>query len=71
MLTIDGVQCQHAKCTANAEPGMKFCQYHLEGLQFLVAQLEIRCSRCEAWAPRGLLNHDCTNPDPQPPPDEL
>lgn len=42
-----------------------------EHLSFLLAQLEIRCDKCEMLAPEGLGNHDCANPSPQPPEAEL
>jgi hypothetical protein len=64
-------ECEHRECNEEAVPDMRFCHVHMEGLHFLFSQLEIRCPRCGAWSPEGLLWHDCANPSPQPPAEEM
>jgi hypothetical protein len=65
------VECRHRDCHEEAAADTAFCALHLEGLRFLFAQLEIRCPTCGAWASEGLLWHDCSNPGPQPPAEEI
>lgn len=43
----------------------------LEEIFFTMQTIEIRCAKCGALAPEGLLQHDCDHPTEQPPPAEL
>jgi len=55
-------ECQYAECCDDALPEMRFCRAHIEGLHFLFSQVGVRCPRCGASVPKGLLWHDCANP---------